>query len=188
MWGGVGGGGLGGWELVAGALCPPPVWVSQVIPLRRGSAFGATSRRHRRHRKGAGRGTRDPVASMAFVTDSNRPQPLGQPSPTACLTASGAASEVSVLPMHPLGGGGVLLLHIRAHPPSLRRSHWRGFRDRTRGSGERPTGPASAAGRFPRRMVPWWSTALRCKTSGGHRAFHAPQPTPWVQAWTSWKP
>ena len=37
---------------------------------------------------------------MAFVTDSNRPQPLRQPPPTACLTASGAASEVPSLPMH----------------------------------------------------------------------------------------
>ena len=31
---------------------------------------------------------------MAFVTDINRPQPLWQPPPTACLTASEAASEV----------------------------------------------------------------------------------------------
>ena len=34
---------------------------------------------------------------MAFVTDSNRPQPLWQPPPTACLTASGAASEAPSL-------------------------------------------------------------------------------------------
>ena len=40
-------------------------------------------------------------ASMAFVTDNNRPQPLWQPPPTACLTASGAASEVPSLLMHP---------------------------------------------------------------------------------------
>ena len=33
-------------------------------------------------------------ASTAFVTDSNRPQLLWRPPPTACLTASGAASEV----------------------------------------------------------------------------------------------
>ena len=38
---------------------------------------------------------------MALVTDSNRPQPLGQPPPTACVTASGAASEVPSLLMHP---------------------------------------------------------------------------------------
>ena len=45
---------------------------------------------------------RDTVpASMAFVTDSNRPQPLWQPPPTACLAASGAASEVPSLLMHP---------------------------------------------------------------------------------------
>ena len=40
-------------------------------------------------------------ASTAFVTDSNRPQPLWQPPPTARLTASGAASEVPPLLMRP---------------------------------------------------------------------------------------
>ena len=38
---------------------------------------------------------------MTFVTDSNRPQPLWQPPPAACLTASGAASEAPSLPIHP---------------------------------------------------------------------------------------
>ena len=38
---------------------------------------------------------------MAFVTDSNRPQPLWQPPPTACPTASGAAPEVPSLGTHP---------------------------------------------------------------------------------------
>ena len=38
---------------------------------------------------------------MAFLTNSNRPQPLWQPLPTAGLTASGAASEVPCLLMHP---------------------------------------------------------------------------------------
>ena len=38
---------------------------------------------------------------MAFVTDSNRPQPLWQPPPTACLTAAGAVSEAPSLLMHP---------------------------------------------------------------------------------------
>ena len=38
---------------------------------------------------------------QASVTDSNRPQPLRQPPPTACLSASGAASEVPSLLMHP---------------------------------------------------------------------------------------
>ena len=37
---------------------------------------------------------------MAFVTDRNRPQPLWQPPPTACLTACGAASESPALLMH----------------------------------------------------------------------------------------
>ena len=40
-------------------------------------------------------------ASLAFVADSNRLQPLWQPPPTACLTASGASSEVPLLVMHP---------------------------------------------------------------------------------------
>ena len=39
-------------------------------------------------------------ASMAFVTDSNRTQPLRQPPPTACLTAAGATSEVPSLLLH----------------------------------------------------------------------------------------
>ena len=41
--------------------------------------------------------SRQVPASMAFVTDSNRPQPLWQPPATACLTASEAPS----LLMHP---------------------------------------------------------------------------------------
>ena len=40
-------------------------------------------------------------ASMAFVTASNRPQPLRKPPPTACLPASGAASDVPSLQRHP---------------------------------------------------------------------------------------
>ena len=43
-------------------------------------------------------------ASVAFVTDSNRRQPLWQPPPTACRTASGAASAVPSLPTHPCPG------------------------------------------------------------------------------------
>ena len=38
---------------------------------------------------------------MAFITDSNRPQPVWQPPPTADFTASGAASEVPSLLMRP---------------------------------------------------------------------------------------
>ena len=41
---------------------------------------------------------------MAFVTDSNRLQPLWQPPPTACLTASGATSEAPSLLVHRWGG------------------------------------------------------------------------------------
>ena len=47
-------------------------------------------------------------ASMAFATDSNRPQPLWQPPPTACLTASGAACEVSSLPIFQYNPGDLL--------------------------------------------------------------------------------
>ena len=42
---------------------------------------------------------------MAFVTDSNRPQPLWRPPPTACPTASGAASEVLPFSCAPGRGG-----------------------------------------------------------------------------------
>ena len=46
-------------------------------------------------------------SSMAFVTDSNRPQALWQPPPTACLTASEAASEAPASQFsRPTGGGG----------------------------------------------------------------------------------
>ena len=38
---------------------------------------------------------------MAFVTDSNRHQPLWQPPPTACVTASEAPSDAPSLLMHP---------------------------------------------------------------------------------------
>ena len=41
-----------------------------------------------------------PNAGLASVTDSNRPQPLRQPPPTACLTALEAA-EAPSLPMRP---------------------------------------------------------------------------------------
>ena len=41
---------------------------------------------------------------MAFVTDSNRPQPLWRRPPTACPTASGTASEAPALLMHPWWG------------------------------------------------------------------------------------
>ena len=43
-------------------------------------------------------------ASMAFVTNSNRPQSLWQPPPTAYLTASGAVSEVPSRLTHPWSG------------------------------------------------------------------------------------
>ena len=69
--------------------------------------------------------SRQVPASMAFATDSNRPQPLWQPPATACLTASGAASEVPSLLMHPWGWGTQTELHNqrrtcgRSGPPLL---------------------------------------------------------------------
>ena len=56
---------------------------------------------------------------MAFVTDSNRPQPLWQPPPTACLTAAGAASEAPSLLLHPRlcpGGEPPAANHWQDHP------------------------------------------------------------------------
>ena len=52
-------------------------------------------------------------APTAFVTDSNRPQSLRQPPPTACLTAPGAAFEAPSLRMHPW-----------APPPSACHERW----------------------------------------------------------------
>ena len=54
---------------------------------------------------------------MVFVTDNNRPQPLRQPPPTACLTASGAASGAPSLLMHPWAG--VCIPLVRSHPRVL---------------------------------------------------------------------
>ena len=59
--------------------------------------------------------------SMAPVTDSNRPQPLRHPPPTACTTTPGAASEVPSLLMHPPPRGGGAY-HTRSAPPS--RARW----------------------------------------------------------------
>ena len=57
-----------------------------------------------------------------FVTDSNRPQPVRQPPPTACLTAFGAASEclpVQYIPA-PAPPPRTLLpakhIHVQVHP------------------------------------------------------------------------
>ena len=49
---------------------------------------------------------------MAFVSDSNRPQPHRQPPPTACLTAFGAASVVPSLLMHPFPPPPGLFFHL----------------------------------------------------------------------------
>ena len=62
-------------------------------------------------------------ASMAFVTDSHRPQPLWQPPPTACLTAFEAASEVPSLRMHPWCESAPLLTGIR--PNHVEGRPWR---------------------------------------------------------------
>ena len=90
---------------------------------------------------------------MTFVTDSNRPQPLWQPPPTACLTASGAASEVPSLSPHPwtalrgflcsfaAAGGKEQFIKHMLHPSApemfetlalefvARVLHWKGMRD-----------------------------------------------------------
>ena len=66
--------------------------------------------------------SRQVPGSMAFVTDSNRPQPLRQPPPTASITAAGAASQAPSLPMHPWGcplkngGGGAAPNACRQRP------------------------------------------------------------------------
>ena len=88
---------------------------------------------------------------MAFVTDGNRPQPLWQP-PTACLTASGAASEVPspptaslplprAPPTHPAPCPSAVL-RARPQPPGPRREdgHPRGL----------PLGVRASARRRPR--------------------------------------
>ena len=54
---------------------------------------------------------------MGFVTDSNRPQPLWQPPPTTCLTASGATSDVPSLLIHPCPWHPL-------QPPSPPKEHW----------------------------------------------------------------
>ena len=69
-------------------------------------------------------------ASMAFVADNNRPQPLWQPPPTTCLTAAGATSQVRSLLMHPSGEGrvpGPGAGRTRPHLPG-RKSCWYTFR------------------------------------------------------------
>ena len=59
-------------------------------------------------------------APASFNGICNRPQLLRQPPPTACLTASGAASEAPSLLMHPWGGGGGL----GCTPGGLMMDHW----------------------------------------------------------------
>ena len=54
---------------------------------------------------------------FASNTQSVRPQPLWQPPPTTCLTASGAPPCL----MHPLGGGGGGKVSAEWHYPEARR-------------------------------------------------------------------
>ena len=87
---------------------------------------------------------------MAFVTDSNRPQPLWQPPPTACLRVCGAASEVLSLLIHPCWGAtwGIyrsakavrLPLHVAAGPSVAR------MRRRLHSPGPGPCSGASNGG------------------------------------------
>ena len=65
--------------------------------------------------------SRQVPASMAFVTDSNRPQPLRKPPPTACPTASRAplrSLPFSCIPAHPPHPHGV---HLRSPEPRASR-------------------------------------------------------------------
>ena len=57
-------------------------------------------------------------ASTAFVTDSNRPHPLWQPPPTACLTASRAASGAPALQVGPSPSRAPRARGARARTPS----------------------------------------------------------------------
>ena len=99
------------WQVMRGSSCaafPTSPW--SVVRSSLHEACRGTSPPPGMHCKGGGDSS-DPslcpatvsltAASMAFVTDSNRPQPLWQPAPTACLTASGAGSEARSLLMHP---------------------------------------------------------------------------------------
>ena len=61
---------------------------------------------------------------MAFVTDSNRPQRLWQPPATACLTASGAVSEVPYILMHDATGCNVVA-SLPFCIPSMTQSPWK---------------------------------------------------------------
>ena len=69
--------------LERGEVTPPPLQGAQPMPSHRLPGAQCQPQWHN------------------YVTDSNRPQPLGQPPPTACLPASGAASEVPSILMHP---------------------------------------------------------------------------------------
>ena len=91
---GVGWGGGGRGALEGGRLPSPPLQGAQPMPSR---CLPDGKRRLQWH----------------FVTDSNHPLPLRQPPPTACLTASGAASEAPCRPVHPWGG-----------PNTQRHSEW----------------------------------------------------------------
>ena len=130
-------------------------------------------------------------APTAFVTDSNRPQPLWQPPPTACLTASRAASEVPSLLLHPWGGrGGVRILadgpghkatptgsgHCspRAQPQAhghRRRARRRSSRCKERNCGRPPALPY-------RRRSAWESFSAPRRHWHGRRVPRLPPPPP----------
>ena len=87
-------------------------------------------------------------ASVAFVTDSNQPQPLRQPLPTACLTASEVAAGVASLQIHPWGRPCLW------SPTHLARPTWPGSARVPRGTSQSAWGGGLGVG---------WS---RCCTTG----------------------
>ena len=95
-------------------------------------------------------------ASMAFVTDSNRPQPLWQPRSTAYLTASGAASEVPSTPRIPPSEPPLLT------PPRPIQTGWAPHAHTRRG-------PDTAGIMSPQSFVVWprCGTDRRAHTGGG---------------------
>ena len=79
------------------------------------------------HKRRSAQSTERNLTSMALITDSNRPQPLWRTPPTACLTASGAASDAPSLLMHPwltqvvAGSDGTRVMCVASSPEGCSR-------------------------------------------------------------------
>ena len=105
-------------------------------------------------------------ASMAFVTDSNRPQPLWQPPRTAYPTTSGAPCEVSSPLMHPWAApiavyAGPRDRHSPPPPPAPRPTECRvtGDTKNMAGTGLYPNGSKTTG---PRPDIQWYG-AMRSR-------------------------